>query len=121
MAGSLVLIIGLILVFVYLLKRYHIGPLSSNRSPVFKLLGTLSLAPKRSIALVEINKQWLVLGVGTERVNLLSKMDRPEEEEVPEDRTDLGSKSFKAMLQDFIAGKRNLIHHDDRRPDEKQD
>lgn len=121
MAGSLVLIIGLILIFVYLLKRYHIGSLSLNRSPVFRLLGSLSLAPKRSIALIEIHKQWLILGVGTERVTLLSKMDRPEEEAVFEDQSDLGSKSFKVMLQDFITRKRNLISHDNRRPDEKPD
>ena len=121
MAGSLVLIIGLILIFVYLLKRYRIGPLSLNRSPVFRLLGSLNLAPKRSIALVEIHNQWLVLGVGTERVTLLSKMDRPIEDTASHNQSDPGHKSFKAVMQDLISGKRNLINHDNRRSDEKAD
>jgi len=121
MVGSLVFIIGLILLFVYLLKRFRLGPLSLNRSPVFRLLGSLNLAPKRSIALVEIHNQWLVLGVGTERVTLLSKMDRPEEDAVSDNQSDLGHKSFGAIMQDLISRKRPLIYHDNRRSDEKSD
>ncbi len=121
MVGSLVFIIGLILLFVYLLKRFRIGPLSLNRSPAFRLLGSLTLAPKRSIALVEIHNQWLILGVGTERVTLLSKMDRPDEDTVSENQSELGHKSFKATMQDLISGKMNLSNHDNRRSDEKSD
>jgi flagellar biogenesis protein FliO len=43
-----------------------------------KLLGTLSLAPKRGIALVEVCDQWFVIGIGSENVSLISKVDRPE-------------------------------------------
>lgn len=121
MIGSLVFIIGLILIFVYLLKRFRIGPMSLNRSPIFRLLGSLNLAPKRSIALVEIHNQWLVLGVGTERVTLLSKMDRPEEEGLSENQSDFGHKNFKTLMQDLISNKRKLVNHDNRRPDEKSD
>lgn len=117
MAGSLVLVIGLILLFVYLLKRFRIGPLSS-RSPVFRLLGSLSLGPRRSIALVEIHNQWLVLGVGAERVTLLSRMDRPEEEAGPGSQLDHGQKSFRGLMQDFLSGKRSPLNPGDRRQDE---
>ena len=121
MVGSLVFIIGLILIFVYLLKRFRLGSMSLSRSPIFRLLGSLTLAPKRSIALVEIHNQWLVLGVGTERVTLLSKMDRPGEEGLSENQSDLGPKNFKTLMQDLISGKRKLVNHNDRRPDEKSD
>ena len=121
MIGSLVFIIGLILIFVYLLKRFRIGPMSMNRSPIFRLLGSLNLAPKRSIALVEIHNQWLVLGVGTESVTLLSKMDRPREEGLSENQSDFGHKNFKTLMQDLISNKRKLVNHDNRRPDEKSD
>lgn len=120
MAGSLGLVIGLILLFVYLMKRFRIGPLSLNRSPAFKLLGSLSLAPKRSIALVEIRNQWLILGVGTDRVNLLSRMDRPEEDVLPGSQYGYGQKSFGSLMQDFARGKRNPAMNDRRRDEDSE-
>lgn len=44
-----------------------------------RILGTLNLAPKRAIALIEIYNQWLIVGIGTENVTLISKLDRPQE------------------------------------------
>ena len=121
MAGSLIFIIGLILLLVYLLKRFRVGPLSLNRSPAFRLLGSLSLAPKRSIALIEIHNQWLVLGVGTEKITLLSRLDRPEEQDLPDNRTEPDQRSFGSLMQDFLSGKGKGRHNDHRRPDEKSE
>lgn len=75
---SLFLILGLIFVFFFVLKRLKIGPLAGSKPALMKLLGTLSLAPKRGIALVEVCDQWFVIGIGTENVSLISKVDRPE-------------------------------------------
>lgn len=75
---SLFLMLGLIFAFFFILKRLKIGPLAGNRPALMKLLGTLSLAPKRGIALVEVCEQWFVVGIGSESVSLISKVDRPE-------------------------------------------
>ena len=42
-----------------------------------RILGMLQLAPKRAIALVEVCDQWLIVGVGTENVTLISKIEPP--------------------------------------------
>ena len=81
MIGSLILIIGIIVGAYLFMKRFRIGGSASGGGLSMRILGTLNLAPKRAVALVEIGDQWLVLGVGTENVSLLSKMERPLKQE----------------------------------------
>lgn len=77
--GSLMLITGLIIGLFYLLKQLRQRALSIKRYPEMRLIGTLHLAPRRAVALIEICDQWLVVGIGTENVTLISKLERPPE------------------------------------------
>ncbi len=63
-----------------------------------RVLSSLSIAPKRSIALVEIRDEWLVVGVGTDSVTLLTRMDRPEEAPAAETSGTPASQSFRTLL-----------------------
>ena len=101
MIGSLLLIIGLILCLFYLLKRLRLGP-SGSRSPEMRLIGTMNLAPKRSVAVVEVCGRWLVLGVGTENISLLSRFDGPPDLASTESNSMDTSKGFHAMLKNKI-------------------
>jgi len=77
MFGSLMVVLGLIMLLFYLARRLRLKTFSrSSRIPQMRLLGTLSLAPKRALALVEFSDQWLIVGVGAESVSLLLKMER---------------------------------------------
>jgi len=79
MIGSLVFILALILCLFFLVKRLRLSSLSLDNYPEMRLIGRLTLAPKRAIALVEICDQWLIVGIGTENVTLISKLDsRPD-------------------------------------------
>jgi flagellar protein FliO/FliZ len=81
MLASLILIIGLILCVFYFLKRFRgIGRMAVS-GPRIRLIGSLTLAPKRSVAVVEVEGQWLVLGIGTESITLLSTLN-PEKRDV---------------------------------------
>jgi len=79
MAGSLVFVLALILCIFFLVKRLRLGSLALDNYPEMRLISRLTLAPKRAIALVEICDQWLIVGIGTENVTLISKLDsRPD-------------------------------------------
>jgi len=97
--GSLFLVLGLIVCLFYVIKRMRFGSPSASEAARMRLLGTLHLAPKRSVALVEVRDQWLVLGLGTESVTLLSSMTRPEEIERPNPENASGAPSFRALLR----------------------
>ncbi len=77
--ASLGLVVGLIVCLFYVLRRWRFGALGPNNQATMRLVGTLSLAPRRSLALVEIDDQWLVVGVGADRVTFITKLERPTE------------------------------------------
>ena len=98
MAGSLIVILGLIFGLFYVIKRFRWTASSMNPYPQMRIVGTLNLAPKRALALVEICDQWLVVGVGTENVTLISQFDRPEKmQDAP--KVDRANGIFQALLQ----------------------
>jgi flagellar biosynthetic protein FliO len=99
MVGSLAMVLGLILVLFYAIKRFRPRSLHSSQVPEMRLLGTLNLAPKRALALVELHDQWMVVGVGTDSVTLVTKMDRPPEPEPEEAPVLRSGRSFQAFLQ----------------------
>ena len=110
MLTSLIIILGAIVLLFFLLRRLRLSPLMNGRSPVMRILGTLNLAPKRAVALVEICDQWLVVGIGTENVTLISKIDRPPDA----DTAGLGIPSnegrFSSLLENFGLRRRDRIH-----------
>jgi flagellar protein FliO/FliZ len=78
MLGSLMIVLGMILIFFYLAKRLKLrSGLRSGEIPEMRLIETLNLAPKRGLALVEFSGQWLIVGIGAESVSLIAQMDRP--------------------------------------------
>ncbi len=78
MFGSLILVIGIILVIFYGIRRLKLT--AGIQGPArMRVIGTLALAPKRSIALVEVCGELLLLGIGTDNVRLLSKLEKPED------------------------------------------
>ena len=76
---SMLIVFILLMLFMFILKRFRGGTLSLKKYPAMKIISTLSLAPKRSIAIIEVCNEWILLGVGTENISFLSKYDKPEE------------------------------------------
>jgi flagellar protein FliO/FliZ len=116
MLFALMLMLGLIFALVYLLKRLKMGPLSGNRLPSMRMLGHLSLAPRKGIALVEVCDQWLVIGIG-ENVNLISKIDRPPCDAVPNTGNPGGGNVFQSILENIGMPRKNMGITDTRQND----
>ncbi|MEW6669175.1 MAG: flagellar biosynthetic protein FliO [Thermodesulfobacteriota bacterium] len=99
MIGSLMIVLGLIIGLFYALKRLRIRAFQSGPARQMRLITTLNLAPKRTLALVELNDEWFLIGVGTESVRLITRVDRPPEKE-PAGAADSGNgRSFHMLLQ----------------------
>ena len=100
MIGALLFVLGLILLLIYFLKKFRLKTFALAPDSRMHLIGTLSLAPKRSLALVEIMDQWILIGVGAENLTLISKLERPEESHAVAG-TVAGKKSgFMSLLQE---------------------
>jgi flagellar biosynthetic protein FliO len=116
MLGSLILVIGLIVTLFYLARKVRGRVAGPGRSARMQLIETLTIAPRRWVALVEIRDQWLILGVGPEEVRLLSQLQRPVESETMEPRHgphDGFQSIFKrSMIKGLISGNPKGVKHD---------
>lgn len=77
MGAALFIVIGMILGLYYLSRKLRDGRFLLRKSSGMRVIGSLSVAPKRSVALVEVCGEWLVLGIGTESITLLSRFENP--------------------------------------------
>jgi len=75
MLGALALVLGLLLLSVHGLKRWRArmggGPAGSQ----IQVLDVRTLAPKSAVALVEVAGQRLLLGIGANSVELLTRIE----------------------------------------------
>ncbi len=77
MGAALFIVIGMILGLYYLSRKLRDGRFVNRKASSMRVIGSLSLAPKRSVALVEVCGEWLVLGIGTESITLLRRFENP--------------------------------------------
>ncbi|MDB5803649.1 MAG: flagellar biosynthetic protein FliO [Betaproteobacteria bacterium] len=69
------LVLGLIAVCAWIAKR--IGPGRIAGGQAIKFVASQSVGSRERVVIVEVNQQWLVLGVAPGRVSTLSQMDKP--------------------------------------------
>lgn len=74
MAGGLFLVLGLLFLLLFLLKRYgHKAGLTRHLSADLKVLGQISLGPRKSIVVVRYLNKVMLLGVTDTSISLLSE------------------------------------------------
>lgn len=73
---GLLLVLGLIAACAWLLKRMARGGLSGAAG--MRVVGGLMVGPKERVVVIELDGNWLVLGVTAAQVSLLHTMQKPE-------------------------------------------
>ncbi|MBW1980212.1 MAG: flagellar biosynthetic protein FliO [Deltaproteobacteria bacterium] len=86
MAGGLALVLGLLIVTLYFLKRWWVKLARGSSKSHIQVIDMRLVAPKKSIALVEVAGERFLLGVGTESINFLSRISQQAEEAVDRGR-----------------------------------
>ncbi|MEX1198430.1 MAG: flagellar biosynthetic protein FliO [Pseudohongiellaceae bacterium] len=76
-AAVLAVIVALILLGSYLLKRLTAGRLPDNRR--LRVISSVGVGQRERVVIVQIHETWLVLGVGGGQVNRLHEMPAPED------------------------------------------
>jgi flagellar protein FliO/FliZ len=81
LAGSLVLVLGLVWVTMWIARRVLKGRFPAGRVADIRVLDRVHLAPRRSIELVAVKDRILVLGVTDHSISMLTELTQ---EEYPE-------------------------------------
>jgi flagellar protein FliO/FliZ len=85
MLGSLVLVVGIILILYYLAGRFLKMP-QGGQSRYIRVVETRHLAPKKSLVLVEVAGEYLLLSNSGDRVSFIKQVDMVEEIEIVDER-----------------------------------
>jgi len=72
--AGLILVVGLILLLGWLVRRYSGLP---GQNKALRVIASLPLSPREKLVLVQAGEQQLLLGVAPGRVNLLQSYDQP--------------------------------------------
>jgi flagellar protein FliO/FliZ len=80
MMASLALVLGIIYLLYYVFNRWFKGVgVGKTRSGHIRVVETRYLAPKRSLMIVEVGGEYLLLGNGSEGVQLIKKLENGDE------------------------------------------
>ena len=72
--GSLLVVVGLMLVLLYFIKRTGLGSGRGRGSSAIAVLETRMVAPKKYVAIVEVAGKCLALGITDHNINLLADL-----------------------------------------------
>jgi flagellar protein FliO/FliZ len=72
--GALTIVLGLVLLLYYC-SRKGFGFLPGQKTGAIKVIEARHLMPKKSLFLVEVRGREMLLGVGVDRIELLSQLD----------------------------------------------
>jgi len=105
---SLVLIIGLIYLSLFLLKKSSFGLKKNRAGDLIQVLEKCYISPKKGIFIVKVGSKVLALGVTEAQINLLSEINLN-----PDSKTDLrdnvvSEKEIRTTFLQKIKGKLNL-------------
>ncbi|WP_157861450.1 flagellar biosynthetic protein FliO [Desulfurivibrio alkaliphilus] len=77
--GVLLLMIGLMLFVAALLKRLGFGQGGfRGQGELIRVIETRSVGPKKYLAVVEVGGEFLLLGIGDQQINLLTRLENDE-------------------------------------------
>ncbi|MFZ9122186.1 MAG: flagellar biosynthetic protein FliO [Burkholderiaceae bacterium] len=81
MASSFLLVIGLLAVVLYLLRRFQPGALGGGRQ--IQLIESLATGSRQRVVLVRVRDKDLLLGVSMQQINTLAEWPAPIDEQRP--------------------------------------
>ena len=102
---GLALVLGLIAACAWVAKRIGPGRIAGGGQAI-KFVASQSLGAREKVVIVEVNQQWLVLGVSPGRVNTLSQMAKPEQAAAPAPESSSAAKPpFAVWLEKALSKK----------------
>ncbi len=110
--GSLILVLGLLMILMQFMRRLGMGNRQLPHGPLIRVLDTRMIAPKKHVAVLDIAGEFIAVGITDQQVNLLTSLQGNAEvsEAASKVNTENGlaqyANSFSDLLNKAIHGKR---------------
>jgi flagellar protein FliO/FliZ len=82
MLSALALVLGLMLVLFYLIKKTWWRGSGFGRNSIIRVLAHQTLGPRKAIAVVNVAGEYIVVGFGKDHLSMLGKVESPEAIEI---------------------------------------
>ncbi|WP_408058802.1 flagellar biosynthetic protein FliO [Vibrio mytili] len=92
--GSLVLVIGVILLLAWLLKRMQVPAMGGNKG--LRIVSQLPVGTKERIAVVQVGEEQFLVGITPHSIQTLAKLEQPLKEEA------LATSAFASQFSQLI-------------------
>ncbi len=92
--GSLVLVIGVILLLAWLLKRMQVPAMGQQKG--LRIVSQLPVGTKERIAVVQVGEEQFLVGITGQSIQTLAKLDKPLKEE------ELATNAFATQFSQLI-------------------
>ncbi|MCG9717339.1 flagellar biosynthetic protein FliO [Vibrio alginolyticus] len=92
--GSLVLVIGVILLLAWLLKRMQVPAMGQQKG--LRIVSQLPVGTKERIAVVQVGEEQFLVGITSQSIQTLAKLDKPLKEE------ELATNAFATQFSQLI-------------------
>lgn len=102
--GMLLLVLAILILVLWLMRRYLTHPGSAGQQGVIRMLASMYVAPKERIALVDVLGEKLLIGITPQQISFLARIE--DEKDVCETRLAENSPAgfFKALLKRKLGG-----------------
>jgi flagellar protein FliO/FliZ len=74
--GALALVVGIMLLLLFLIKKIGLSRNRFRPNALIKILEIQSLTPKKHVAVLEVASEFIVVGITEQQINLLTKLDK---------------------------------------------
>jgi flagellar protein FliO/FliZ len=102
---ALVLVLALIPVAVWLLKKFGAAHPAAAQAAGLKVITQLALGPRERVVVIEAGDRWLLLGVTAAAVNRIGTLPRPDDAHAAVGSAVPSGNAFRQLLQQIRAGK----------------
>lgn len=75
--GSLVFVIALIIFFAWVLKRMKVPGVIGGSGSAMSIVKQLPVGTKERIAVVQVGEEQFLIGITSQNINMLSKLEKP--------------------------------------------
>jgi flagellar protein FliO/FliZ len=73
--GSLVIVIGLMLLLLYFIRKAGLAKTGIQQNQLINIIDTRMVAPKKQVAVLKIGDEYIVVGITEQNINLLTTIE----------------------------------------------
>ncbi len=105
--GMLLIVLGILIVLLWVMKRYFVRQGSMGQPDVIRLLASMYVAPKERVALIDVLGEKILIGITAQQISFLARIQ--DEDNICQPASSPGDGFFRSLLKKKISRVSNNV------------